>query len=84
MPLLIFLKKILKKVVDKQYILCYIYIIRYDKTLKHLKTEETEMTTYTVLFTDNTTAKVKAWDKSSAYEIALDTFSKTILDIWAD
>ena len=42
------------------------------------------MGTYTVLFIDKTIAYVKAWDKSEAYEIALDKFSKTILDIWRD
>jgi len=42
------------------------------------------MGTYIVLFEDNTTTKVKAWDTSEAWEKVLDTFEKKIVDIWQD
>lgn len=42
------------------------------------------MATYIVLFADGTTSKVKAWDKSEAWEKAIDSFSKTIVDVWIE
>lgn len=39
---------------------------------------------YIVLFNDGTSSFVFAEDISEAYAIALDSFSKSIVDIWRD
>lgn len=39
---------------------------------------------YTVLFTDGTIDYILATDKCEAYELAIDKFIKTVVDIWLD
>ena len=39
------------------------------------------MNEYIVIFTDNTMANVKAWDKASAYEFAQDIYNKPIKEV---
>ena len=39
---------------------------------------------YTVLFNDGTSSYIFASDIDEAYCIALDKFTKTIVDIWCD
>lgn len=40
--------------------------------------------TYVVLFEDGTIDYIMAEDKSDAYELAMDRFTKKIADIWRD